>query len=149
MENKSIQNILATVRYATLSTVDDQGYPWAAPVWYVYDQEKLYWWSPKTSQHQQNIQSNGKVFITIFDSSAPEGEGIGVYIRAAVEEVDANDLTRVIKLYNKFTNIFKLNAENCSGSAPTRIYKATPQEFWLNDGKEIDGYWQDFRKEVK
>jgi nitroimidazol reductase NimA-like FMN-containing flavoprotein (pyridoxamine 5'-phosphate oxidase superfamily) len=44
-----IKNILSAVRYATISTVDEQGKAWAAPVWYVFDEKNtLYWWSPIT-----------------------------------------------------------------------------------------------------
>lgn len=52
-----------------------------------YKSEILPFWRFATSQrtaiHSQNIAENdGRVFITIYDSTAPEGEGLGVYIEA-------------------------------------------------------------------
>lgn len=72
------KNILATIRYATISTVDDNGKPWAAPVWYVYDEGNIYWWSSAESQHSKNVESNGEAYITVFDSTVPEGDGVGL-----------------------------------------------------------------------
>jgi len=147
--NKKVSSILRSVRYATVSTVDENGAPWAAPVWYVADnKDNIYWWSPADSQHSKNIALDSNIYITIFDSTAPEGEGIGLYLRAEAYEVDGSDLDLAINLYNKSTKLFKLNRENCTGNAPTRIYKATTSQQWINDGIEQDGFYIDKRVDI-
>ena len=146
---EEILNILKYVRYATISTVDNSALPWASPVWYVIDDNmNIYWWSPIDSVHSQNIYNQHEIFVTIFDSSLPEGKGIGIYMRAEAKEVPVDELEKVIQIYNTSTEIYKLDMNNCSGDAPTRLYKATPHQLWLNDGETHDGYWIDIRKEV-
>lgn len=149
MNKEKYQSILEKVRYCTVSTVDQDGKPWAAPVWYVSDEnDTIYWWSPTTSQHSENIAKNSNVYLTIFDSSAPEGEGLGLYIRAEAHEVSEEDLEKAMELYNASTVQFKMSRQNCCAPAPTRMYKATPREMWMNDGLERDGFWQDVRTAV-
>ena len=114
------KKILATIRYATISSVDENGKPWAAPVWYVFDEDhNIYWWSPTEAQHSKNIADNPDVYITVFDSTAPEGDGFGLYMRAEANEVDDSDLDLAIDLYNRSTKLFKLNRNNCTGNVLT------------------------------
>lgn len=95
--NEKVKILLQTVRYATVSTVDKDGEPWAAPVWYVFDDDyNVHWWSPIDSQHSKNIAHDPNVYIAIFDSTAPEGDGFGLYMRAEAGVV-ADDEPSVIK----------------------------------------------------
>ena len=144
--NDIAQKILNQNRYMTISTVDEYGMPWAAPVWYISDSNKLFWWSPKVSQHQQNITHDPNVFITIFDSTASEGDGLGLYMKGTVSEVVDNELDNIIALYNKSTALFKLDHNNCGGASTTRLYEFIPTKSWINDGVEENGYWHDIRK---
>ena len=139
------QNILETIRYATISTVDTDGKPWAAPVWYVCDNDNIYWWSPIETQHSKNIIQNPEIYVTVFDSTAPEGEGSGLYFRADATELADDELDKAMEIYNNSTTIFKLDKNNCMGSAPTRMYKAVIKEAWKNDGIEREGYYVDKR----
>jgi uncharacterized protein YhbP (UPF0306 family) len=141
--------ILSSNRYLTVSTVDENGNPWAAPVWYVCDDDgSFYWWSPIASQHSKNIANNSNVYITIFNSQLPEGDGLGLYFQATASELPEGELDRVIELYNSTTKKFTMSRENCSGSAPTRLYKATPSKTWYNDGLERESFYTDVRKEL-
>lgn len=140
--------ILSEIRYATISSVDSDGQPWAAPVWYVFDNKNLYWWSPVESQHSRNIASNPNIYITIFNSTTPEGEGSGLYFRAEAKELHGEELDEVIQLYNASTEVFKLNRENCTGTAPTRLYMASIKQGWKNDGLERNGFYEDTRVEL-
>ena len=122
---------------------------WAAPVWYVYDEDlTIYWWSPVESQHSRNIEKNQDVYITIFDSTAPEGDGFGLYVRAAASLVDESELEKAMSLYNDSTTVFKMNPENCSGNSPTRMYKAVPSKIWMNEDSTENGQFIDIRTET-
>ena len=37
------KNILENIRYATISSVDPEGRPWGAPVWYVFGKKFKYY----------------------------------------------------------------------------------------------------------
>jgi uncharacterized protein YhbP (UPF0306 family) len=147
--NDKGKKILEQIRYATISTIDETGAPWAAPVWYVFDEDyNIYYWSPTEAQHSKNIGTNPNVYVTVFDSTLPEGEGIGLYLRASVGEVPEDELDYAIERYNSSTKVFKLDRENCTGNAPTRIYKAVTKEGWTNDGITKDGFYIDKRVSI-
>jgi len=146
--NEKVKILLQTVRYATISTVNKDGEPWAAPVWYVFDNNNIYWWSPIDSQHSKNIANSSNIYVTVFDSTAPEGDGFGLYMRAEAGVVADDELDSAIDLYNQSTKIFKLNRENCTGNAPTRMYKATVSRRWVNDGIEKNGFYVDRRTQI-
>ena len=144
-----IQSLLNTSKYLTLSTRDKAGMPWAAPLWFVHDSDlNLYWWSPKDAQHSQNIAQSNDVYITIFNSNAAEGEGSGLYIRARAQQLENADVDKICQLYNDSTVHYKLNPRNCTGDAPTRLYKATPLTMWVNDELIENGFYTDVRKEL-
>lgn len=148
-QNNTYDQVINSNRYLTLSTVDTNGKPWAAPLWYVKDDTgNFYWWSPAASQHSKNIEHSSEVYITIFNSQLPEGDGLGLYIQATASELPEDELDQIIELYNSTTEKFKMTRENCSGKAPTRLYKAIPSKVWFNDGIERDSFYTDVRQEV-
>lgn len=126
--------ILRNIRYATLATTTPEGEPWNSPVAHTFDEDlNMYWASDKENQHSTNIRNNGKVFIVIYDSTAPEGEGEGVYIQAVAKELeDSDEVLRAQQI---------LHAEDEGpflGDAVRCIYKATPLKLWVNDA-EMNG----------
>lgn len=132
---KVITNILRATQYLTVSTVDKHGNPWGAPLRFVADEDmNLYWWTTIATQHTQNLQHNPTAFITIFDSNAPEGKSVGLYIEACVAEVTDDRLDDIITRYNATTKLYKVSRENCTGDAPMRLYQATPVKIWVNTG---------------
>jgi len=142
--------ILETIRYATVSTVDENGQPWAAPVWYVYDDKNIYWWSPVDSQHSLNIANNPSIYITIFDSTLPEGKGLGLYMRANAQVVSGTGkIEQICDLYNQSTDVFKLSLENTSENAPTRLYIAEVTKTWVNSDSEVNAEYVDTREEIE
>ena len=44
--------------------------------------------------------------------------------------------------------MLKFNLENCTGNAPTRMYKATVSRRWVNDGIEKNGFYVDKRVQI-
>ncbi|MGH3425997.1 MAG: pyridoxamine 5'-phosphate oxidase family protein [Mycobacteriales bacterium] len=77
---------LSRVEYAALATSSPSGEPWNSPVYTAYDDElNLYWTSAASSMHSQNIRSSGRAFLVIYNSTAPEGTGEGLYCAAVPE----------------------------------------------------------------
>jgi nitroimidazol reductase NimA-like FMN-containing flavoprotein (pyridoxamine 5'-phosphate oxidase superfamily) len=85
--NSVIKKFLNDNLYLTLATVCRSGRPWSTPLFFAYDNNYIYWWSPKDAVHSQNIARDENVFITIFDSHVPEGEGSGLYLDCAAQEL--------------------------------------------------------------
>jgi len=138
--------------YATIATSDKSGMPWNSPVYICHDGDyAFYWGSAKDSQHSINIDQNKNVFLVIFDSQAPWGEGEGVYIQAQAYEVsDREEISKAIEL--RFTRVSKGRQliESFMNEAPRRIYKAIPTRFWINEDvtDESGNFIKDQRVEV-
>jgi hypothetical protein len=111
----------------------------------------MYWSSHPESVHSANIAANSRAFIVIYDSSAPEGEGIGLYIDSTVEVLtDAAQISTALSIMGSRRGRPFNHPEKFIGDGPQRIYKATPQKIWTNNAaKDADGdFIKDYREEV-
>jgi hypothetical protein len=136
------------VRYATVATVTDTGSPWNSPVAHEIDPElNIYWFSDKENVHSKNVRHTPRAFIVIYDSTADEGEGEGVYIEANVKEL--NDAAEINEIRNLKKGKVVDDAVNFIGAAARRCYKAVPVRVWMNDVEEKDGVFiRDYRNEL-
>lgn len=140
--------IIKKIQYATLATVTPEGLPWNSPVKHEYDDElNIYWFSDKSNQHSKNVRSNGKVFIVIYDSTVPEGEGEGVYIQAHVTELTDPEEISAVRRIKKGPDYDA--PDDFIGSAIRRVYKAIPEKVWLNDSETKNNVFiRDYKVEV-
>lgn len=124
---KSAREILEQIRYINIATVNEDGSPWNTAVSASHDAHlNFYWGSSPDSVHSRNIRRDGRVFVTIYDSTAPEGTGEGLYLRGRAEE-----LGRL-------------------ADSAVHEYRFTPEQVWINDeAKNDDGsYRHDIRVEL-
>lgn len=153
MEMNKLDNLLISQLYLNLSTVSGGGEPWGSPLFFVFNKLEncLYWWSPLNARHSKNIRQNGKCFITIFDSRDKEGEGSGIYFTAEAEELSSSkDINDATELYNQKAKTFKLSLSDCTGDAPTRIYRARIIKSWHNaDAYDGNDKFYDVREDLK
>ena len=107
----------------TLATVCADGSPWNTPVSPTYDKELIFrWGSNENSVHSQNVRNEKRVFVVIYDSTAPEGLGEGVYLQGEAHELDEY-------------------------SGALKQYRFVPQKAWINDEeKNEDG---SFKRDVR
>lgn len=100
--NDATQRILRNNSYATLSTICEDGSPWATPVHFAYDNTQLYWFSTDTTQHSQNVARDHRVFVTIFDSrqmiAEPEDRG-ALYIQSEARKLEGEELARAREVF--------------------------------------------------
>jgi nitroimidazol reductase NimA-like FMN-containing flavoprotein (pyridoxamine 5'-phosphate oxidase superfamily) len=148
--------ILNKIIYITIASVSEDGYPWNSPVYSAFDNElNFYWSSDKESQHSKNIRSNGKIFLVMYDSTAEEGTGEGVYVQASALELGEKDEILVARrlTQERKGQLDEMTADEpikFTGSAVRRVYKATPQKIWINDVEldEKGKYIRDIRIEI-
>lgn len=147
------RRILEEVHYATIATADTEGKPWNTPVFSAYDDDfAIYWCSHPLSAHSRNIAVNPDVAIVIYNSRAAEGEGLGVYIQATAEELSIKtQVRRALDLLGRRRGKPFKHTKKFMGSGSQRVYKATPQAFWINDAEQDeDGdFVKDYRVEVR
>jgi pyridoxamine 5'-phosphate oxidase-like protein len=87
------RDILDTIRYVVLGTVDENGRTRTSPVYFTpYGYEDLYWVSYADTHHSHNVVRDGRVSGVVFDSSRPPGESSAVYVTGTAREVPAGEL---------------------------------------------------------
>lgn len=75
--NEIAAAILAKNKYAVLSTVREDGAPWATPIHFAYDDSNIYWLSNDDTVHSINIARDNRVFLTIFNSNQISSNEMG------------------------------------------------------------------------
>lgn len=146
--NKRAKEILEKIIYATIATAGNDGKPWNSPVRHVYDSDlNIYWFSDKENQHSRNVRDNEDVFIVIYDSTVPEGDGEGVYIQAKAAELNDPEEIRLARRIKKGVDMDA--PDDFMGDAIRRVYKAVPQRVWMNDAEVTDGIFiRDYKVEI-
>ncbi|HEX3731386.1 MAG TPA: pyridoxamine 5'-phosphate oxidase family protein [Mycobacteriales bacterium] len=131
---------LSRVEYAALATSSPSGEPWNSPVYTAYDDElNLYWTSAASSMHSQNVRSSGRAFLVIYNSTAPEGTGEGLYLRCNARELDrVEEVARGRRILVSRIGKADRPPTEFLGESPRRVYRATPLQAWVNDN-EVHG----------
>lgn len=124
--------------YLVLGTADEDGLPWASPVYFAHSEHRDFFWvSRPDARHSRNIAARPDVSIVIFDSSVPIGTGQGVYMTAVARELEGDDQKAGLEVYSRralehggraFTQ------DDVTGSAALRFYRANAvEQFVLDD----------------
>jgi nitroimidazol reductase NimA-like FMN-containing flavoprotein (pyridoxamine 5'-phosphate oxidase superfamily) len=125
----TVQEIVSANRYMTLATADEDGRPWATPVWFATGDCRVFYWASKPgARHSRNIAARPGIAIVIFDSTVTPGEAEAVYIAATAE------MTEDIAVYAAETERQGLEpwtVEDVTAPARHRLYRATATEHYL------------------
>lgn len=124
--------------YLVLGTADEDGLPWASPVYFAHSEHRDFFWvSRPDARHSRNIAARPDVSIVIFDSSVPIGTGQGVYMTGRARELEGEDQAAGLEVYSRralehggraFTQ------DDVGGSAALRFYRAAAvEQFVLDD----------------
>ena len=91
-KREQIEWVLALLRAEstlTLATVDENGLPWSAPLFYLAEDDlTLYWLSAAKSQHSRNLATQPSAAVSIAHSVENWKEIRGVQMRGRVESID-------------------------------------------------------------
>ncbi|HLC91550.1 MAG TPA: pyridoxamine 5'-phosphate oxidase family protein [Candidatus Saccharimonadales bacterium] len=149
--NKRAREVIESISYITIASVTPDGKPWNSPVFATYDKDyNFYFGTHRESQKAKNIRANSNVFFVIYDSTVPAGKGEGVYIKATAEQLsDKSEVKRAFELLKDryATSFWDSGAVGEDG--PIRLFKATPEQVWMNDSGRANGHYIDMRTEIK
>lgn len=125
--------------YLVLGTADEDGLPWAAPVYFAHSEHRDFFWVSKPdARHSRNIAARPDVSIVIFDSSVPIGTGQGVYMTAVARELEGDEQAAGLEVYSSRALEHGGRAfaqADVGGSAALRFYRATAvEQFVLDEG---------------
>lgn len=143
--------IIKKVIYLNIASVCGDGRPWNTPVATAYDERlNFYWVSDKEGQHSKNIRNNENVFLTIYDSNAPEGTGEGVFMQGQAYELNDEEEIKVSRLNRRGGGPEESEYKEFTGDGVRRIYKAVPKRVWINDVEEDErgNFIRDIRIEI-
>jgi nitroimidazol reductase NimA-like FMN-containing flavoprotein (pyridoxamine 5'-phosphate oxidase superfamily) len=121
--------------YMTLATADEEGRPWASPVWFARTPAfDLLWISRPEARHSQNLAVRPELAIVIFDSHAPIGTGQGVYFEATAELVPDDELEQAAAIFSARSRqqggeVF--TTAEVTPPAEHRMYRARIREAYL------------------
>jgi Pyridoxamine 5'-phosphate oxidase len=120
--------------YMVLATADQDGRPWASPVFYAAEgYAAFYWMSSPDVTHSQNIATRPGVSIVIFDSRVPAGTGQAVYMAATAEELAGADLDLGVEVYPgpAERGARTVTPDELRPPGPYRLYRATVSQHWI------------------
>ena len=126
-------------KYMVLATADRAGQPWASPVWYApAGYREFIWVSDPNTTHSRNLEARRELSLVIFDSSAPLGTGVGVYMTAVAEQLAADERAEAIDVFSRRSleqGGHEWTIEDVQEPARLRLYRATAvdQYFGKND----------------
>lgn len=135
------RTIIDSSLYLVLATADRSGCPWSSPVYFAHqDCREFFWVSSPVATHSCNIAERSQVSIVIFDSSAPIGTGQGVYMSAAAELVDGQEIEGGIDVFSRRSvghGGGAWTADDVQGATGLRLYRAVADEHWIlaKDGR--------------
>jgi uncharacterized protein YhbP (UPF0306 family) len=134
------RDIIDSNAYMTLATADENGRPWASPVWYAAEgYAHFYGVSSPEARHSRNLAARPEVGVVIFDSQAPVGTGQGVYMSAIAEELAGTELDLGIGVFSRRSQAHGAGGwtrEDVTPPARHRLYRATASEHYVLDDKD-------------
>jgi hypothetical protein len=144
------KEILSKIRYITIASASNEAEPWGTPVLAAFDDRyNFYWTSLANTQHSKNIKENPRVYLTCFDSTVLPGDGGGVYIKAhAIEMTDSVEISYAAGLLYERKNKPVRGAEEFLGDSLKKMYKATPQKFWVSLDVDVKNDPMRAKKEI-
>lgn len=143
------QELLKHIPYVTIATVCPNGQPWNSPVVGKFDDHlNLYWASWKNNQHSQNVAHEPRIFVVIYDSQVPEGQGEGLYLQMRAHALQVDELKEAQKIYDASFFRHEFSHDQFLETCPQRIYKAVPEHVWYNVDGEDQGHFVDKRVEL-
>ena len=133
----SAREIIDAGRYMVLGTADEQGRPWASPVWFAPDGYRRFLWVSRTeTRHSSNLAVRPELSIVIFDSGVPIGTGVGVYMDAVAEQLTGPEAEAGMAVFSRRSRAQggrEWTVEDVSPPAELRLYRATASEQWLGE----------------
>ena len=84
--DEAAKELLKESRRGVLAVIGDEGYPYAVPVNYLYDEEnnKIYFHGARSGHKYDSIKANDKVCFTVFGNEIVKDEEWAPYLQSVV-----------------------------------------------------------------
>ncbi len=134
-------DIIEQNKYCVVATSGRSGKPWAAPVFYAFDDSyDFYFVSATDSLHARNIAENRNVALEIFDSRQSLGATDQVQISGIASVIErGKELEKAVKIYHQrlfkksnIPGVEKYSISEYSGPAEFRVFKVKAAKAYTN-----------------
>ncbi|HEY9848428.1 MAG TPA: pyridoxamine 5'-phosphate oxidase family protein [Leptolyngbyaceae cyanobacterium] len=128
------RQIIKNTVYCTVATCSKDGFPWASPLLFVYDELwNIYWSSAITARHSQNIdRDRGRVAIALFNTSKEVGVVQGLFFEGTASEADPKQVESLIEMvFRRTGKQVNRTARDYLDDSPRRFYQFQPKEVWI------------------
>jgi hypothetical protein len=134
------REILSSNLYLTLATADEDGSPWASPVYYASeDFADFYWVSDPEARHSRHLAVRPRASAVVFDSRVEIGTGQAVYMALVAEQVQGTEIERGIAIFSRVSVSHggpEWSVADVSEPARLRLYRATATDWWELDATD-------------
>uniref|UniRef100_Q025J3 Pyridoxamine 5'-phosphate oxidase-related, FMN-binding n=1 Tax=Solibacter usitatus (strain Ellin6076) TaxID=234267 RepID=Q025J3_SOLUE len=117
-------DLLKSESTLTLATCDRDGGPHAAPLFYLPEGGRLYWFSSARSLHSRNLRRDPRASVTVYAATADWRNVRGVQMRGAARAVADRELRRTIAA--AYTERFRLGKLFQAVMSRSRLYCFEP-----------------------
>ena len=136
MSNEAIDSFLKTPnRHAVLGTIRRSGAPQLSPVWYLYENGKMYVSVPEKSAKHRNLRRDPRVAVCI-DGGRQDVRAVMLYGRVAIAENDdafnREMRWRIVRAYYSTEEDAKSYYETVE-DVPSVLLVITPDEILAQD----------------
>jgi nitroimidazol reductase NimA-like FMN-containing flavoprotein (pyridoxamine 5'-phosphate oxidase superfamily) len=125
---QTVRDIIEASHYLVLATADAAGRPWSTPVYFAHiGFTEFFWVSSPDATHSRNIAVRPEVGIVVFDSQAAIGAGQGVYVSAAAERLEGDEIARGIEAFSRRSvahGAREWTSQDVRAAAGLRLYRA-------------------------
>jgi hypothetical protein len=129
-----VRSIIDSNRYLTLGTADENGRPWASPVYFASaDCVDFYWISTLEATHSRNLAQRPELSIVIFDSQVLPGHGRAVYMTGTAGQVSGPDFDRGLEIYPGplERGVRAFSPDELTAPDLFRLFRARMSEHWV------------------
>jgi len=128
------RSIFDSNRYMTLATADEQGSPWASPVWYApVGYREFLWVSSPEARHSRNLAVRPELAIVIFDSHRAGGWNALYMVAAAEVLTEVDHAIRIFSRHGEAQGLRAWTRDDVLPPARHRLYRATVSEHFVLD----------------
>lgn len=148
----SAHELLDSINYLTLATIDEDGTPRASPLYFTPHQfTDFYWVSNPNAQHSLNIAREPRTMAVVFDSQVRVGEADAVYLTGEARMVPDNELAdRCRVAFSGRGGASVMTPKELGGETPLRLYllQVHTAEVLIRAGHPTLGSGSDRRVEI-
>ena len=129
------REVLDATPYVVLSTVGEDGRPWATPVYFAHDGlDRVLWVSRPETTHSRNLAERPEIFLVVFNSQVPVGAARALYAQAVAELVPPADLETDCAVFSARSETDGAGVwpvEKVRPPAELRLYRARISAAWV------------------